>query len=106
MNRSRRKMLGHLVKAGISIALPVYIPASALGRDGFVPPSDRITLGFIGCGNQAENDARGFLQDNRVQIIAACDVNRRSKGYWNGKLGGREYIRKMVEDFYSEKTGK
>ncbi len=106
-NSTRRDFIRRsTLAAGTILSIPTIIPASALGRNGFVAPSDRVTLGFIGCGNQAENDARGFLRDNRVQVIAVCDVNRRSKGYWNGKLGGREYIRKMVDKTYRDRFGK
>ena len=103
----RRRFLkqGVWASCGMLVA-PTIVPASALGMDGHVAPSDRITMAFIGCGNQAENDANGFLKDDRVQIIAVCDVNRRSKGYWNGKLGGREYIRKLVDKKHKERFGK
>jgi predicted dehydrogenase len=85
---------------------PVIIPASALGKNGFVPPSDRVNLAFIGAGNQAGNDARGFMRDARVQITAICDVNRRSTGYWDGKEAGREHLMEVVDKHYAEKVGK
>ena len=44
---------------------------------------------MIGTGNQGFNDIRSFLGDERVQIVAVCDVNRESAGYWDGKVGGR-----------------
>ncbi len=69
-------------------------------------PSDRINLAVIGAGNQGTNDTRAFLQDERVQVTAICDVNRESAGYWDGIVAGREVLRKEVETFYSEKTGK
>lgn len=106
-NTNRRSFLK---KTGIAVSsmfvAPIIIPASALGKNGYVAPSDRINLAFIGAGNQAENDVRGFLKDERVQITTICDVNKISTGYWEGKIGGREYIMKMVDDFYSEKNGK
>ena len=107
MSTDRRRFLKNLGAAtsGI-ICIPNIIPASALGRDGYVPPSDRINLGFIGAGNQAENDVKGFLKDKRVQVTAICDVNQQSKGYWNGKIGGRAYIKKLVDDSYAERRGK
>ena len=80
--------LAHGVAAGF--AFPVIVPASALGRGGRVAPSNRITLGVIGTGNQGFNDINSFLKDERVQIVAVCDVNRESAGYWEGKVGGRE----------------
>jgi predicted dehydrogenase len=47
-----------------------------------------------------------FLKDERVQITAICDVNKESSGYWDGKVGGRDFIMKKVDTFYSEKYGK
>jgi len=34
--------------AGAAIAAPYIIPASALGKDGNIAPSNRITIGVIG----------------------------------------------------------
>ena len=107
MNNNRRSFLKKTGLATASVlAAPTIIPASALGKNGFVAPSDRINLAFIGAGNQAGNDARGFLQDERVQITTICDVNKRSEGYWDGKVAGREFIMEMVDQTYSEKYGK
>ncbi len=106
-SQDRRKFLRSTVTAGIgTIAAPLIIPGCALGKNGFVTPSDRINLALIGAGNQAENDARGFLEDNRVQITAVCDVNAKSTGYWDGKVGGREYICNLIDSSYSAKHGK
>src|SRR5262249_36816100 len=30
-----------------------------------------------------------------------CDVNRESESYWNGKLGGREPARRLVDESYA-----
>ncbi|MEO0330520.1 MAG: Gfo/Idh/MocA family oxidoreductase, partial [Bacteroidota bacterium] len=107
MNNNRRSFLKKTGLATASVlAAPTIIPASALGKNGFVAPSDRINLAFIGAGNQAGNDARGFLQDERVQITIICDVNKRSTGYWDGKVAGREFIMEMVDKTYGEKYGK
>jgi predicted dehydrogenase len=102
----RRKFIKDivLISSG-AIGIPTIIPASALGKNGHIVPSDRINLGFIGAGNQAENDVKGFMKDKRVQVTAVCDVNRESIGYWNGKLGGRAYIKKLVDDSYTEQHG-
>ena len=37
-----------------------------------------------------------------VQIVAVCDVNRESAGYWDGKVGGREPARRLVEGHYAK----
>ena len=77
--------------------------ALALGRSASAapPPSDQITLGVIGTGNQGTNDLRGFLSDERVRIVAVCDVNKQSPGYWSGAIGGREPARDYVEWNYA-----
>ncbi len=106
MTASRRKFLRDSGKALTGAAAFWIVPGSALGKNGFVAPSDRINLALIGAGNQAENDVKGFLADERVQVTTICDVNARSTGYWNGKEGGREYIKDLVDQTYSEKRGK
>ncbi len=104
---SRRKFIkqGTIAATGM-LTIPTIIPASALGKNGFVAPSDRIVMGIIGAGNQAGNDVGNFLRDERIQIKTVCDVNKRSSGYWQGKVAGREFIMDMVNTSYSERTGK
>ena len=85
--------------------VPTIIPACARGRDGHKAPSDRINLAFIGAGNMGMNDLKRFLPDERVQVVAACDVNRQSV-YQNERLGGRDYMKQVVNEEYSKKTGK
>ncbi len=95
---NRRKFLKTTTAAA---ALPSIIPASALGRAGRPAPSDRITMALIGAGNQGINDMNGFLADERVQITAVCDVNKESAGYWNGRIGGRDHVKKLIEWHYA-----
>ena len=99
---SRRDFLRRAGAAAGAIAFPTLIPDSALGRSGFVAPSNRITLGVIGTGNQGTGDLRSFLRDERVQVLAICDVNREGPGYWDGGTAGREPARRMVDAFYAE----
>jgi len=99
---SRRKFLsGTLASTAAVVGWPYVIPASALGKDGSVAPSNRITMGCIGTGNQGTNDLRAFLRDKRVQIVAVCDVNKESAGYWNNAVAGREPARRIVNQHYA-----
>jgi predicted dehydrogenase len=86
----------------VAFAFPAIVPGSVLGLNGRVAPSNRVTVGIIGTGNQGFNDIRSFLRDERVQIVAVCDVNRESAGYWEGKVGGREPARRLVEEHYAK----
>ena len=66
-----------------------------------VAPSERVTMGLIGAGNQGLNDLKGFLRDERVQVVAVCDVNKESPGYWDGGVAGREPARQFIEWNYA-----
>ena len=71
---TRRQFLGTTGCALAAAAFPTIIPASALGKDGNVAPSNRITLGVIGCGPQGRGDLQSFLNQKDCQVVAVCDV--------------------------------
>jgi hypothetical protein len=56
------------------LAVPLVVPASALGREDRAAPSDRITMATIGCGGQGTGDMGGFMGFPEVQMVAVCDV--------------------------------
>jgi predicted dehydrogenase len=85
-------------------AFPYIVASSALGNAGSAAASNRITMGCVGVGNQGTNDMRGFLGDERVQVVAVCDVNRQSNGYWNNAVGGREPAKRIVEERYGGRS--
>ena len=71
---SRREWLRRSLATGA--AAPMIIRASALGRDGVAAPSERITLGFIGCGRQSYlQNIPLFVRTAGVQPLALCDVD-------------------------------
>ena len=101
--QTRRRFLKQAAGLGAgAIAVPCLVPASALGADGNVAANDRIGVGMIGTGNQGTGDMGAFLGDNRVQVVAVCDVNRESPGYWGGSVRGREPARQRVEQRYAD----
>ncbi len=64
----------NLVAALAAASVPSIIPASALGAQGKVAPSNRIAVGCIGVGPQGRGDMGGFLAQPDVQVVALCDV--------------------------------
>jgi predicted dehydrogenase len=76
---SRRSFLKQAAAmTGGVIALPTIIPSSALGADGHVAPSERITIGFIGTGDHGVNWNLAFYRKQKAaQILAVCDVDER-----------------------------
>jgi predicted dehydrogenase len=84
-NSSRRDFVKKSAKvvAG-AVLLPNFVPASALGKGGSTPPSDRIVIGAIGVGSQGTSNMIDFLKlKNAVQFVAVCDVD--SKHLSNAK---------------------
>ncbi len=81
---SRRKLLQTAAVA------PLFVPASALGRGGAVPPSDRIVLGGLGIGGRGAEDLRAFMGEREVQFVAICDI----------KVERREAIKKIADEKY------
>ncbi|MCW5554403.1 MAG: Gfo/Idh/MocA family oxidoreductase [Verrucomicrobiae bacterium] len=74
---SRRTFLKRAgATAAAVVAVPAFIPASALGRGGAVAPSERIVLGAIGIGNRGSYVLDCFLPEPGVQFVAICDVRR------------------------------
>ena len=57
-------------------AFPTIIPPSALGANGAVAPSNRVTLGFIGTGSHGIGmNLKSFLPQPDAQVVALCDVD-------------------------------
>ena len=97
-NQSRR----HFLKRSSVLALPTIIPASALGKAGRPAPSERMTLGCIGTGNNGVNWMRNFMGDDRVQVVSVCDVCEESAAYWANSVRGRGPAKKLVEEKYGK----
>ena len=73
---SRRGFMKGAAAAGAAVAFPALVPASALGANGFVAPSNRIVIGCIGVGSQGSGNMKGFLGRDTTQIMAVCDVDK------------------------------
>jgi predicted dehydrogenase len=86
---------------GAAFASGVFsvVPRHILGGNGYVAPSDKITLGHIGMGTQGFSELGGLLSDPQIQIVAVCDPNKDSSDYveW-GKNGIRNQIRNYIGD--------
>ena len=66
---TRRRFLA----GAAAIAAPWVIPATALGNDAAVAPSERITLGVIGLGDRNRSNLGHFLAQSDLQCLAVCD---------------------------------
>ena len=50
---SRRKFIHRAAAASTAIALPAFVPATVLGRDGSSGANEQVLIGFIGTGGRA-----------------------------------------------------
>ena len=73
---TRREFLGCTATLLGIAAAPWIIPSSALGADGNVSPSERITVGLIGNGLMGNGHLHRLVGDRDVQVLAVCDVDR------------------------------
>jgi hypothetical protein len=100
-SRLSRRELG---AAGAAVAAATIIPRHVLGGAKFVPPSEKISIAYIGCGTQGLRQLMPALEHPELNVVAVCDPNRRSDDYpeWgrdelNGKvrrfLGDPEWAR-------------
>ncbi len=69
---SRRQFLA--TAAATAVALPTVVPASALGKDGTVAPSERISLGAIGVNGMGQANLANCAAYPDVVVTAVCDV--------------------------------
>jgi predicted dehydrogenase len=75
---SRRKFLGQTAAAAIGFSI---VPRRVLGGTGYVPPSDKVNIAFIGVGAQGLRVMLRFLREPDVQGVAVCDCNKSASDY-------------------------
>jgi predicted dehydrogenase len=84
----RRRFLQTTLGASALVAVPQFIPGSALGADGAVPPSEKITLAGIGIGGRGNYVLGCFMREPDVHMVAICDV----------RADRREAVKKTVDE--------
>lgn len=90
----RRKFLGGVTTAALGVTL---IPRHVLGGRGFVAPSDKINMAYIGCGTQGLREMISLLELPDVQITSVCDPQKKAIDYYDwGPTSLRDDIRKAI----------
>jgi len=75
---SRRNFLGRTAAAAVGFSI---VPRRVLGGAGYVAPSDKVNIAFIGVGAQGLRVMLHFLHEPDVQGVAVCDVNKSGANY-------------------------
>jgi hypothetical protein len=76
-DQDRRKFLG----TAAGVAAFTIVPRAVLGGRGFVPPSDKVTLGLIGLGTQCMRELPALLSIPEIRIVSVCDPSKNAIGY-------------------------
>ncbi|WP_194774516.1 Gfo/Idh/MocA family protein [Pararhodonellum marinum] len=98
----RRDFVKSAVLSGTGLMI---VPRHVLGGKGFVAPSDRVNLGFIGAGGKGKQNVQEFLGMDDVNISAIADPAY----YWNlaefyyRSEAGRGPTTSMVIDHYGKR---
>ncbi|MCY4561543.1 MAG: Gfo/Idh/MocA family oxidoreductase [Flavobacteriaceae bacterium] len=71
MKTNRRKFIQTSITSSVGISL---VPRYVLGK-GWVPPSDQILIGIIGCGMQGRGLQNALCNYPQVRLVSASDVN-------------------------------
>jgi len=102
------------------------LPRHVLGGSGVVPPSDKITLAYIGTGTQGLREMPRLIGISEIRIVAVCDPSKHPIGYrdwgrddllndlrkalgkpdWRSGMegtvpGGRDVAKDFVETYYA-----
>ncbi|HKK43491.1 MAG TPA: Gfo/Idh/MocA family oxidoreductase, partial [Bacteroidales bacterium] len=123
---NRREFLGSAATASLALTI---VPRQVLGGAGFTAPSDKLTIGYIGCGTQGTRELASLVKNPAVQIMAVCDPNKYSTNYvdWSpydirntmrttlgdktwgegikGIPGGRDLGKELVDKYYTKTKG-
>ncbi len=83
----RRNFLKTSTALGAAAA-PTIIPSSALGQGDKPAPSNRVTLGLVGCGGQGTGNLRNLMNVDDIHALAVCDP----------ETGHGERAKKHVDD--------
>ena len=95
-NRFDRRRFLDTAAAAAAVSL---VPRGALGGQSEPAPSERLNIGYVGCGSQGLRQLIDALGKPEVNILAVCDPNRRSDDYpqW-----GRDELNNKVRRFLDD----
>jgi len=97
---SRRKFLK---AATLTVGAFTIVPRHVLGR-GFTAPSDKVTLGFIGCGRQSSGLSTRFTTNAEAQIVAASDVFAAKMEWFQKRVAGLYAQHRSTPNYNGVKT--
>lgn len=95
---NRKHFIANTVKGAIAFTI---LPRNVLGGRGFVAPSDRITLGYIGTGRMARSLLNSLNSCKETIVFAACDVDEKKLDLFTGlaEKANEEKVKTAVKKY-------
>jgi hypothetical protein len=78
-NTTRREFLRGTAVSAAAASLAAVVPARVLGREGNVPPGEKITLGVIGVGPRCAYNLQAMVRADDVRFVAVAEVQARRR---------------------------
>ena len=70
-----------------------------MGGPGYVAPSNKLNLAYIGCGTQGMREMTSLIANPELQIVSVCDPNKLTTDYIDWSANGiRNSIRSALQD--------
>lgn len=88
---TRRDALKSAMASAAAVAAPAVIPASALGRAGQAPPSERVRLGHIGVGARGRMLFSASQNRPNIQSVAVADCYQDRREELAARIEGEAY---------------
>ena len=106
---TRRRFLKTAAQIGAAAAMPTIVPASVLGRNGSVPPSEKILAAGIGIQGRGTGDMHWLIGQPDVRVVAICDIQKkqreRIKAFVDGRYGSQDCaMYSDIREFLAERT--
>ena len=93
---NRREFIGSATAASLAFTI---VPRHVMGGRDFIAPSDKLNIGYIGCGTQGMREMTDLISNPKVQIVSVCDPNKLSTDYIDWSANGiRNGIREALGD--------
>ena len=123
---NRRQFIETASTASMGTMAFHIVPRRALGGKGYIAPSDKVHLAYIGCGTQGLREMCDLITNPKLQITSVCDPNKMSTNYldwsqhgirngirkvlgkpdWGADLkgipGGRDIGKELVDEYYNK----
>lgn len=90
---SRRRFLS---TAAAGFGVPLILPGRVLGLDGAVAPNSKVRMACIGVGGMGTGNLKSFLTDERLEVVAVCDVDA------NHRAAARDLVKLKDGDVYRD----